>query len=75
MKSPRSERETRERGREREKQEKSLKSLIKEIKMLSQVIIEADDDTNCGYYRIESERDRGQKAEQEIRYEAEKSRH
>lgn len=70
MKSPWSERETeRERKRGREKQEKCLKSLVKEIKMLSQVIIEADDDTNCSYYRIESEK------EQEIRYEAEKSRH
>lgn len=43
-----------EKPREREKQENNLKSLVKKIKMLSQVIIEADDDTNCSYYRMES---------------------
>lgn len=54
MKSPWSERENGETKKQKGKQEKSLESLVKEIKMLCQVIIEADDDTNCSYYRIEN---------------------
>lgn len=56
MKSPWSERETEgRREAEGKRRNKSRESLVKEIKMLSQVIIEADDDTNCSYYRIENE--------------------
>lgn len=69
MKSPWSERETERRRRtEGKRRNKSRESLVKEIKMLSQVIIEADDDTNCSYYRIENEWERQREVNKSKRY-------